>query len=174
MSGPPALRDLANPEGLPDLSCYNQVKVRQGNAMAKKSIRGLTKVEENGRFGSLEHPWGSYMWCLPDAQPLYGGFGQPSRTAASWASAKSGRPSFTTQLLHGPNCPGHDWLKPYTAQGRVRARPVPMYLSTLVGRTLVPVERGEEFQRSSSSLPASIDSRRSTICATAWRVSRSF
>ena len=115
--GPKALRDLNSPGGFTDLRRGDLVDVRQGNAMAKRAIRGLLEARERGRFASLEHPYNSYLWHLRDAKPLYeeGWFW----SSFSWCCLGSDRPVWTTivhnspclhELLHKPHCSGHQGL----------------------------------------------------------------
>lgn len=70
IQGPPALR--SKPWGLSYLSAQNQIKVRQGNAMAKRSLAGVKGGVAQGRMSSVEHPWNSHMWWTPEALELCG------------------------------------------------------------------------------------------------------
>ena len=70
---PVVLRSYSCHGGLNDLRQADQVDVRQGIAMAKRAIRGLVEAGERGRFASLEHPFGLFLWRLPEAAPLYEG-----------------------------------------------------------------------------------------------------
>ncbi|CAE7668538.1 unnamed protein product [Symbiodinium sp. CCMP2592] len=70
--GLPRLRDREHPEGLPRLRQHENVTVRQANAIAKRALRGLVEAKRRGRFASLEHPYDSFLWDLPEARALYG------------------------------------------------------------------------------------------------------
>ena len=72
MKGPPQVRDEEKPWGYEKarLSRDDQIKVRQDNKMAKTSLTGLDKVDRNGGYGGLEHPYGSYLWFTEEAEEI--------------------------------------------------------------------------------------------------------
>ena len=92
ITGPPAVRSRQRPEGLPNLSREGPSEGK-GNAMAKRSIRGLLDADANGRFGLLEHPYGSHMWYLPEAKALYD-------DSWFWTCFSNGRRRKWTSLVH--------------------------------------------------------------------------
>lgn len=109
------------PWGLPNLSPDNQVKVRQGNAMGRRSLQGLRDAHDRGRFASLEHPWTSIFWSTPEAmetcnlpgffvtcfsQCCFGG----QRT--KWTALVHNIPELH-RVMHKPECDGHPALLPY-------------------------------------------------------------
>lgn len=47
--------------GLARASKDDQIKVRQDNKMASRSLKGLKEGNAAGRYVSLEHPWGSLL-----------------------------------------------------------------------------------------------------------------
>ena len=121
LSGPRALRSELKPWGLDHLSPAEQVQVRRGNTMAKRSLRGLKTAFDNDRLAVLEHPYSSHLWSTPEASELaarddvfhtyfsaccYGG----ART--KWTSLLHNIEELHT-ALHRPTCPGHEGLLPY-------------------------------------------------------------
>ena len=68
--GPPAVRSTDQPCGLAKASKDDQVKVRQDNKMALRSLKGLKEGHAAGRLVSLEHPWGSLLWETPEANEI--------------------------------------------------------------------------------------------------------
>ena len=121
LQGPPALRSHEMPWGLPNLSPDNQVKVRQGNAMGRRSLQGLRDAHERGRFASVEHPWSSIFWSTPEAMEICAlpGFfvtcfsqccfgGQRTK----WTALVHNIPELH-RALHKPDCGGHPGLLPY-------------------------------------------------------------
>ena len=109
------------PWGLPNLSPDNQVKVRQGNAMGRRSLQGLRDAHERGRFASVEHPWSSIFWSTPEAMEICAlpGFfvtcfsqccfgGQRTK----WTALVHNIPELH-RALHKPDCGGHPGLLPY-------------------------------------------------------------
>eukprot|EP00435_Cladocopium_sp_Y103_P021344 s3055_g5.t1 len=67
---PSALRSRDKPWGLQHLSRDSQVKVRQANSMARRSLQGVKEAHQRGRFASFGHPWDSYVWFTPEVQEL--------------------------------------------------------------------------------------------------------
>ena len=65
LTGPRALRSELKPWGLDHLSPAEQVQVRRGNAMAKRSLRGLKTAFDNDRLAVLERPYSSHLWSTP-------------------------------------------------------------------------------------------------------------
>ena len=114
LSGPRALQSALKPWGLDHLSHQEQVQLRRGNAMAKRSLRGLKPAFDNERLAALEHPYRSHLWSTPEAVELasrddvfhtyftaccYGG----ART--NWTSLPRNIEELHT-ALHRPTCPG--------------------------------------------------------------------
>lgn len=131
IQGPKALRNDAKPWGLPGLGKNDQVKVRQGNGMARRSIKGVKEAALRGRFASLEHPHGSLLWSTAEAKELmqmegiyvteyshccYGG------SREKWQRLVHNMPE-VHEALHKPFCPGHAGLLTYevheTSEGLV-------------------------------------------------------
>eukprot|EP00438_Fugacium_kawagutii_P032818 Skav214751 [mRNA] locus=scaffold983:190131:202825:- [translate_table: standard] len=46
------------------------VRVRQGNKMALTSVRRCKQQHANGRYFSLEHPYGSFFWYMKEVEEL--------------------------------------------------------------------------------------------------------
>ena len=124
--GPKALRSVDQPWGFKNIGKQDQIKVRQGNAMAKRSIQGCKEAHLGNRFFSLEHPWGSHMWKTPEAQELcqmdgvyvscyshccFGG----RRT--KWQCLVHNCPQLHA-ALHRPRCDGHSDLLRYEVHER--------------------------------------------------------
>eukprot|EP00438_Fugacium_kawagutii_P018783 Skav201312 [mRNA] locus=scaffold1490:109079:114118:- [translate_table: standard] len=75
----------------------DQVKVRQDNKMAKRSLKGLEHTHENGGFAGLEHPWGAYLWFTPEAEKIQA---LPGWWMATWSQCcYGGRRTKWTSLL---------------------------------------------------------------------------
>ncbi|CAE7375548.1 unnamed protein product [Symbiodinium sp. CCMP2592] len=112
--GLPALRSRRFPEGLSQLRRQDNVAVRQGNAMAKRAVNGLLQAHRRGRFASLEHPFDSYLWDIPEVKPLYGGEWFWSTFALcchggdreEWLTVVHNSASLHA-VLHKPQCDGH-------------------------------------------------------------------
>ncbi|CAE7227472.1 unnamed protein product [Symbiodinium sp. CCMP2592] len=112
--GLPALRNRDHPEGFNNLRRPDLVMVRQANAMAKRAVKGLLEAHRRGRFASLEHPWASYIWNLPEMEPLYGGDWLWSTFSLcchggereEWLTVVHNSPSLHA-VLHKPTCDGH-------------------------------------------------------------------
>ena len=129
IAGPRALRSDLKPWGLDHLSPQEQVKVRRGNTMAKRSLRGLKAAFDNDRFGVLEHPYSSHLWSTPEAIEL----AERSDVYHTYFSARcygGARTKWTSLLhniqelhdqLHKPTCPGHENLLPYEVLHEERA-----------------------------------------------------
>ena len=114
VDGTTKLRDRSHPEGLPKLRQHLNVSVRQANALAKRAARGLVEANRRGRFASLEHPYNSYLWSLPEIKSLQGEgwyhsvfstccHGSPRET---WLCILHNSPSLHA-VLHKPACDGH-------------------------------------------------------------------
>ena len=131
VQGPKALRSHEKPWGLPNLAKGDQIKVRQGNAMARRSVKGVREAALRGRYASLEHPHGSLLWSTAEAQELmrmdgifvteyshccYGGARQ------KWQRLVHNMPE-VHEALHRPTCRGHQGLLTYevheTSEGLV-------------------------------------------------------
>eukprot|EP00438_Fugacium_kawagutii_P035175 Skav225826 [mRNA] locus=scaffold2516:55037:59475:- [translate_table: standard] len=121
VQGPPALRSREKPWGLQKLKQLDQIKVRQGNAMAKRSLQGVRDGHSRGKMESLEHPWSSLIWYTEEAIALcempgimvtgfshccFGG----QRT--KWTSIVHNIPCLH-EMMNRPDCPGHPDLLPY-------------------------------------------------------------
>ena len=77
IEGPKQVRSSEEPWGFGSLGRNDSIKVRQGNAMARRSILGLKSGLLQGLFPSLEHP---YM------DPTSG---KPQRSRSCWRLAGS-------------------------------------------------------------------------------------
>eukprot|EP00435_Cladocopium_sp_Y103_P020999 s1020_g5.t1 len=121
IQGPRALRSKEKPWGLPNLTKDENIQVRQGNGMGKRSLQGFKDGLNAGRIVSLEHPWNSLIWDTPEALELIEDprvfvacfsnccFGGRRR---KWTCLITSDPA-VAEALHRPHCPGHDWLQPY-------------------------------------------------------------
>ena len=121
IKGPRALRSEELPWGLKQLSKEENIKVRQGNSMAKRSIQGMLDGLANSRIVSFEHPFNSLFWHTPEGKQL---LADPRIHVAVFSNCCHGgwRRKWTRWItnekeiadaLHLPDCPGHDWLQPY-------------------------------------------------------------
>lgn len=94
VTGPKALRSRKHPWGLRSITKNEQIKVRQGNSMAKRAILGCKDAFLCRRFASLEHPWASHLWHTDEAKELCEMEGVyvilAIRTAAMEAEGRSG------------------------------------------------------------------------------------
>ena len=112
------LRDGERPEGLPKLPQHLNVSVRQANALAKRAARGLAEAKRRGRFASLEHPYDSYLWDLPEIRALYGEGWHWSvfstcchgGSRENWLGILRNSASLHA-VIHNPTCPGHSGLE---------------------------------------------------------------
>lgn len=126
VQGPKALRSPEHPWGIKNLGKADQIKVRQGSSMAKRSIQGCKEAHLGHRFFSLEHPWGSHMWETDEAKELcrlegvfvtcyshccFGG----RRT--KWQCLVHNCPELH-HALHQPRCDGHSDLLRYEVHER--------------------------------------------------------
>ena len=117
VTGPKALRSW----GLRSIIKNKQIKVRQGNSMAKRAILGCKDAFLCRRFASLEHPWASHLWHTDEAKELcemegvyvtcyshccYGG------RREKWQSLVHNCEDIHLEL-HKPHCPGHEGLLEY-------------------------------------------------------------
>ena len=119
--GPPALRSRDKPWGLSGLSPTDQIKVRQGNAMAKRSLQGLREGHARGKLESLEHPWSSWLWLTEEAEAVATLEGMMT-TGFSHCCFGGRRVKWTCilhniprlhELMNMEACPGHPELLPY-------------------------------------------------------------
>lgn len=116
VAGPKALRSREHPWGLRSITKNEQIKVRQGNSMAKRAISGCKDAFLCRRFASLEHPWGSHLWHTDEAKELcemegvyvtcyshccYGG------RREKWQCLVHNCEEVHSEL-HKPQCPGHE------------------------------------------------------------------
>eukprot|EP00435_Cladocopium_sp_Y103_P045303 s1779_g13.t1 len=118
--GPSAIRSREKPWGLPHLSRDNQVKVRQANSMAKRSLSGVKDAHLQGRYACFEHPWESLVWFTTEAKELcdmqdmfttyFCGccFDSP---LALWMCLVHNMPELHA-ALHKPQCSGHVGISP--------------------------------------------------------------
>ena len=118
VDGTTKLRDRSHPEGLPKLRQHLNVSVRQANALAKRAARGLVEANRRGRFASLEHPYNSYLWSLPEIKSLQGEgwyhsifstccHGSPRE---SWLCILHNSATLHA-VLHKPVCDGHSHVE---------------------------------------------------------------
>lgn len=122
IEGPKQVRSSQEPWGFKNLSRNDAIKVRQGNAMAKRSIVGLKSGLLQGLLPSLEHPYGSYIWDAPEIKELLE-TGRFYESVYSHCCFGGRREKWTCLLhmspkihaaLHRPNCPGHAGLEGYS------------------------------------------------------------
>ena len=129
--GPPALRDEHHVMGFPHLRGNVAVKVRQANKMALASVQRCVKLDEEGKFFRLEHPYRSYLWYMKATISLAK---RPGVEMAVFSNCCFGgrRRKWTAYLtnnsrvyeeLHQPNCPhnSEDWAEyqPYFQGGQI-------------------------------------------------------
>ena len=126
IEGPKQVRSSEEPWGFGSLSRNDSIKVRQGNAMAKRSILGLKSGLLQGLLPSLEHPYGSYIWDTPEIKELLD-TGRFYVSVYSHCCFGGRREKWTCLIhlspklhaaLHRPNCPGHPGLESYKATWR--------------------------------------------------------
>ena len=129
--GPPALRDEYHVMGFPHLRGNIAVKVRQANKMAMASVQRCVKLDEEGKFFGLEHPYRSFLWYMKATIALAK---RPGVEMAVFSNCCFGgrRRKWTAYLtnnsrvyeeLHQPNCPhsAEDWAEyqPYFEEGQI-------------------------------------------------------
>eukprot|EP00435_Cladocopium_sp_Y103_P066889 s91_g29.t1 len=68
---PSALRSRDKPWGVARLNKDDQVRVRQANAMCRRSLQGVKEAHRRNRYASLSHPWDSFLWWTPEARELW-------------------------------------------------------------------------------------------------------
>ena len=88
LEGGAKVRDRYYPQGLPKLKQHLNVSTQ-----AKRAARGFAEAKRRGRFASLEHPYNSYLWDLPEIRSLStekAGAGQCFQHAAAEAIASVG------------------------------------------------------------------------------------
>lgn len=126
VAGPKALRSKENPWGLKSITKNEQIKVRQGNSMARRAITGCKDAFLCHRLASLEHPWNSHLWSTEEALELcetegvfvtcyshccFGG------RREKWQCLVHNCPELHEEL-HRPTCPGHVGLLEYSVRER--------------------------------------------------------
>ena len=115
IKGPARVRSEAQPWGLDRVGKNDQVKVRQDNKMAKRSLRGLEEADRQGGFAGLEHPYESYLWYTEEAERIRS---RPGFHTTVWSQCCFGgrRTKWTSLLnnsrrvhlaLHKPELPLH-------------------------------------------------------------------
>ena len=131
VEGPKQVRSSAEPWGFSNLGRNDSIKVRQGNAMARRSIVGLKSGLMQGLLPSLEHPYGSYIWDTPEMKELME-TGRFYQSVYSHCCFGGWREKWTCLIhlsprlhavLHRPHCPGHPGLVGYNVwqeQGRLQ------------------------------------------------------
>ena len=126
VAGPKALRSKDQPWGLKSLTKNEQIKVRQGNSMAKRAIAGCKDAFLCRRYASLEHPWGSHLWSTDEAKELYE-TEDVFVTCYSHCCFGGKREKWQCLVhncgeihneLHKPVCPGHEGLLNYQVHER--------------------------------------------------------
>ena len=124
--GPKALRSADQPWGLKNLGKNDQIKVRQGNSMAKRAIQGCKEAFLARRFASLEHPWGSHLWKTDEALELCNMVGTYVSCYShccfggrreKWQCLAHNCPQLH-HALHKPHCEGHRELLRYQVHER--------------------------------------------------------
>ena len=97
IQGPARVRSEEQPWGLDRVSRADQVKVRQDNKMAKRSIKGLETADEQGGMAGLEHPYESFLWYTEEAERIRQ---RPGLHVATWLQCCfGGRRTKWTSLL---------------------------------------------------------------------------
>ena len=95
--GPARVRSEEQPWGLEKLSRGDQVKVRQDNKMAKRSLKGVESADQQGGMAGIEHPYDSFLWYTDEAERLRS---KPGFHVASWSQCCfGGRRTKWTSLL---------------------------------------------------------------------------
>ena len=107
--GPRQYRDRDSPDRFTNLQRDDAVVVRQANAMAKRAIKGLLEAARRGRYASLEHPYDSYIWYLPEMQRvvLEHLLVVLPRRGSEWLTVVHKSASLHA-VLDKPTCDGHD------------------------------------------------------------------
>ncbi len=124
IEGPKQVRSAEEPWGFSNLSRNDSIKVRQGNAMARRSILGVKLGQAQGLLPSLEHPYGSYLWETPEMKELINS-GNFYLSVYSHCCFGGRREKWTCLIhtsarMHGllnrPHCPGHADLMGYSVR----------------------------------------------------------
>lgn len=103
------------------LKQFDQVKVRQGNAMARRSLLGVREGDRRGKMEMIEHPWNSWLWWTEEAMEVselpgfyttkfshccFGG------ARVKWTAIVHNVPRLH-ELMNLETCPGHVGLLTY-------------------------------------------------------------
>ena len=85
--GATKLRTAEQPWGIDKLNRVDQVKVRQENKMAKRSLKGLESADRQGGFAGLEHPYDSVLWDTQEVEDIRS---RPGFMITSWSDCSQG------------------------------------------------------------------------------------
>eukprot|EP00435_Cladocopium_sp_Y103_P040104 s1135_g10.t2 len=110
------IRSPEKPWDFAHLPTEAQIRVRQGNSMAKRALAGVKEAFLRERYACFEHPWDSLSWQTPEAIQLrampgifdfccFGGQG------VLWAGLLHNIPDLHA-ALHTPVCGGHPGIWP--------------------------------------------------------------
>eukprot|EP00438_Fugacium_kawagutii_P016090 Skav230956 [mRNA] locus=scaffold3010:254098:259942:- [translate_table: standard] len=101
IKGPPQIRSEDFPWGFDRLSKDDQVKVRQDNKMAKRSLKGLDTADKQGGYAALEHPYNSFLWYTDEAIEMES---RPGWMKSTWSHCCFGgrRTKWTSLLRNSP------------------------------------------------------------------------
>ena len=92
------LRSAECPWGVEKLNREDQIRVRQENKMAKRSLKGLESADRQGGFAGLEHPYESFLWDTEEVKEIQS---RPGFMFTSWSSGCFGGQKVRwTSLLH--------------------------------------------------------------------------
>ena len=69
--GPPPVRSLSHPEGLPGLSESLQKSVADGNHFAQVTAVGIEVGHRSGSVCIVENPWRSFLWRISRLQQAF-------------------------------------------------------------------------------------------------------
>eukprot|EP00435_Cladocopium_sp_Y103_P027041 s1014_g6.t1 len=96
--GPTRFRTEEQPWGVDKLGRDDQVKVRQENKMAKRSLKSLETADRQGGFAGLEHPFDSYLWDTEEVDVIRS---RPGFMFTSWSyCCYGGQETRWVSLLH--------------------------------------------------------------------------
>ena len=112
----PGVEIKERPWGLPNLTEDENIQVRQGNAIGKRSLQGFKEGRPNGScpsnthgdpsFGKLLRRWSCLVTRGCSWPGCWGGW------RWKWTCLITSDPALK-EALHRPHCPGHYWLRLY-------------------------------------------------------------
>ena len=100
--GPPPLRSLNHPEGLPDLEGINAVKVAKANVLTNFACEIAQYCLKKDIMFTIENPEHSIMWAMPEMNKILdrSDVRKYNFDACMWGSQRDMKTSFVTNCHH--------------------------------------------------------------------------